>query len=156
MVVLAMAPETSLQKQNQIEIDKVKEHTQNGGVVDEEVVGLSSLTTKGEIEALRYSEISALDDEFAEFKYQNLQRLMSSRIDTLDPYQLEMIVQQILSELPEMVSAGQIHPFDATFAHTQAVSRQGNKLQGFEVEALKRSYAELYPYPINSSLLDLH
>ena len=81
---------------------------------------------------------------------------MSTRINTLDEYELEMVVQQIISQLPEMVNLGLMHPFDATFAHTQTMSKQGHKLQEGEVKAIKRNYIDLYPFPINSGMLDLH
>ena len=144
---------------SQSEPDQAQTKTTNEEVVHNETDRLQLLfegNVAKETEALPSSEMSPLDEEFAEFKYKNLKRLMSTRIDTLDDYQLEMVVQQIISELPEMVSAGQIHPFDATFAHTQAMLKQGHKLQGFEVEAIKQNYGDLYPFPINSSLLELH
>lgn len=102
------------------------------------------------------SEVPQLDEDIAEFKYKNLKRLMSTRIDSLDAYQLEMVVQQIIIELPEMVSMGQMHPLDATFVHTQAMARNHHELQAFEVEAINKNYMDLYPFPINSGLLDLH
>ncbi len=102
------------------------------------------------------TEVHQLDEEFVEFKYRNLKRLMSTRIDTLDEYQLEMVVQQIINELPEMVSIGQMHPLDATFAHTQAMTRKNHEFQAREVEAINKKYMDLYPFPINSNLLDLH
>ena len=107
-------------------------------------------------EDLPSTEVPQLDDDIAEFKYRNLKRLMSTRIDTLDEYQLGMVVQQIVNELPEMVSMGKMHPFDATFAHTQAMAKQDLQLQAFEVEAIKQNYMDLYPFRINSGMLDLH
>ena len=101
-------------------------------------------------------DVPRLDDGIVQFKFRNLKRLMSTPIDTLDEYQLEMVVQQIIIGLPDMVSIGLMHPLDATFAHTQAMARKNHKLQAFEVEAINKSYMDLYPYPINSSVLDLH
>lgn len=91
-----------------------------------------------------------------EFRYENLKRLMSMRTDSLDEYQLEMVVQQIIHELPKLVSLGKMHPLDATLAHTQAIAKLKHVTIKDDVETINQKYIELYPFPINTSQLDLH
>jgi hypothetical protein len=100
--------------------------------------------------------VSQLDADVAEFKYQNLRRLMATPVDTLDDYQLELVVQQIINALPEMVAMGQMHPFDATLAHVQAIAKQDREIQASEFETIKQNYMNSYPFPINSNRVDLH
>lgn len=122
-------------------------------VTDRAEVPLASEIPKNAAES---EMVAQLDADLAEFKYQNLKRLMSTPIDTLDDYQLEMIVQQIIDALPDMVGMGQMHPLDATLAHTQALARQDRELQALEVETIRQNYMNLYPFPVNSNRVDLH
>ncbi len=141
------------------ESDKASDIPKNEQTIDNKMDGLQALVEEksvDEVDGLSSVVLPPMDENVVEFKYRNLKRLMSTRIDTLDEYQLEMVAQQIISQLPEMVNMGLMHPFDATFAHTQIMSKQSHRLQAFNVETIKQNYMDLYPFPINSSQLDLH
>lgn len=135
------------------------ENPENGQVITDEPLNAKPKvegTLIGEKGTPSSAEAMPLDEDVAEFKYSNLKRLMSTRMDTLDEYQIAMVVQQILNELPEMVGLGKMHPFDATFAHIQAMARQGHELQALDVEAIRQNYIDIYPFSINSGVLELH
>ena len=92
-------------------------------------------------------------DEFdahteAEFRLENLKRLMATPVRQVSNLEKLMIVEQILGELPYLVSEGELHPFDATLAHVKAVAHQDIELQEAEVEAIKDEYLALYPLSV--------
>jgi hypothetical protein len=84
----------------------------------------------------------------AEFRLENVNRLMSKPLSRLTAYQKHMIVEQILTELPFLVSSGELHPLDATLAHIRAKAHQQQSLPEYEVEAIRDEYIAMYPSDI--------
>ena len=102
-VALALVLSVSWWWPSQSELDQAPKKATYEQLIENETDGSQSLVENGvvaETEELVYSEMPQLDENVAEFKYKNLKRLMSIRVDALDEYQIEMVVQQLISQLP--------------------------------------------------------
>lgn len=107
-------------------------------------------------EEMESASAHEIDDEEADFRYHNLEKLMSRSVTGMDPYEQEMLMEQIINELPEVVKSGRMHPFDAVVAHAQILKRQGVPYDHARMEALKAEYMSTYPLALRQPHSEMH
>lgn len=110
----------------------------------------------GKLRQLETSSQTHIDAEEADFRYDNLVRLMSLSVTGMEPFEKSMLMEQVLNELPKVVKSGRMHPFDAMVAHTQILKRQEIPYDHERMEALQAQYMSTYPLTIRQTHAEIH